>query len=311
MQSFWGCEMLRIIFSLLISMMLPSLAQAQKRLALVVGNSAYTNVAPLINPSNDATDIAQKLKTLGFNVTLAVNANRVQMIDLLRDFRGRVTQDDVALFFFAGHGVTVNNESFLVPVDAPQQIDLDESGDPRSDAVHWHLISMASVLGPLEASKIGIAFLDACRTNAAEPGMALRVVSLQTNRAVAITRGTGSLQIKPSPHSAGVFRAYATQLDNAAADGMGRNSPFTKALLAHIATKGITIQDLMIRVRKSVMKDTDSKQIPWEEAALNESFYFVAPAVAPTVSTKNPLPVKPAHSAPSRPAGPPTMTGIQ
>ena len=136
---------------------------------------------------------------------------------------------------------------------------------------------MASVLEPLEASRIGIVFLDACRNSSADAGLGMtaRTVSLgKVTRSVPVVRGTGSLEIKPSPHSAGVFRAYATQLNNVASDGAGRNSPFTRALLKHIGTKGITIQDLMIRVRKSVMEETKNQQIPWEEAALNEPFSF-------------------------------------
>ena len=256
-------------------------ADGNKRLALVIGNSTYQEVSPLINPANDAKDMAQKLKVLGFDVLLATDAGQATMTSLLQEFKSRLTREHVALFFFAGHGVTVNNESFLIPVDAPGEIDLDEKGAPQAEAVSQHLVSMASILAPLEASKIGIVFLDACRTNAAQPEVNLRVVSLRTNRSVQILRGTGSLQIKPSPYSAGVFRAYATQLDNVASDGTGRNSPFTRALLKHIGTKGISIQELMIRVRKSVMEETANKQIPWEEAALNESFYFVSPAAPP------------------------------
>jgi uncharacterized caspase-like protein len=263
-------------------------AEGSKRLALVIGNSAYQNVSPLINPANDATDIAQKLKSLGFDVLLATNAGQDKMTSLLQEFRSRLTREHAALIFFAGHGVTVNSESFLVPVDVPAEIDLDEKGDPRAEAVHRHLVSMASVLSPLDAAKIGIVFLDACRTNAAQPELSLRVVSLRTNRAVRILRGTGSMEIKPSPYSAGVFRAYATQLDNVASDGAGRNSPFTKALIKHIGTKGISIQELMIRVRKSVMEETANKQVPWEEAALNESFYFVSPATPGPASSPSP-----------------------
>jgi uncharacterized caspase-like protein len=275
-------------------------AEGGKRLALVLGNSAYQNVSPLINPANDATDIAQKLKALGFDVLLATDADQARMTSLLREFRDRLSREHVALFFFAGHGVTVNNESFLIPVDAPAEIDLDEKGDPRAEAVNRYLVSMASVLSPLEASKIGIVFLDACRTNAAQPDLSLRVVSLKTNRTVSLLRGTGSLQIKPSPYSAGVFRAYATQLDNVASDGTGRNSPFTKALLKHIATKGISIQELMIRVRKSVMEETANKQVPWEEAALNESFYFVAPATAVPPSASSPGAPRAKSASPAR-----------
>src|SRR5205814_9557816 len=99
-----------------------------------------------------------------------------------------------------------------------------------------------------------------------------------------------------SPYSAGVFRAYATQLDNVASDGKGRNSPFTKALIKHIGTKGMSIQELMIQVRKSVMEETANKQIPWEEAALNESFYFVSPAPTATPSAPGASPAKSAAS---------------
>ncbi len=121
-------------------------ADGGKRLALVVGNSAYQNVSPLVNPANDATDIAQKLKSLGFEVLLATNAGQAKMSSLLQEFRNKLTREHTALIFFAGHGVTVNSESFLIPVDSPGEIDLDEKGDPRAEAVHRHLVSMASVL---------------------------------------------------------------------------------------------------------------------------------------------------------------------
>ena len=191
----------------------PSLAaDGSKRLAVVVGNSAYENVSPLTNPANDATDIAQKLKGLGFDVLLATNAGQAKMVSLLQEFRTRLTREHVALIFFAGHGVTVNNESFLIPVDAPAEIDLDEKGDPRAEAVHRHLVSMATVLSPLEAAKIGIVFLDACRTNAAQPDLSLRVVSLKTNRAVQILRGTTSMEIKAEP----LFRRSLSGIRDAA-----------------------------------------------------------------------------------------------
>lgn len=249
-----------------------------KRIALVVGVSGYQNVTPLTNPINDAADIAAKLKSLQFEVLLATNPDQGKFTSLLQEFKSKVTREHVALFFYAGHGVTVNRESFLLPVDVPAVIGVDGEGEPQPEALNKQLVGMASVLEPLQASKIGIVFLDACRTNVSGIGLNLRVVSLGSNRAVPLLRGTGSLDIKPSPHSAGVFRAYATQLDNVASDGTGRNSPFTKALLQHIGTKGLSIQELMIRVRKSVIADTKNEQVPWEEAALNETFYFVAPA---------------------------------
>jgi uncharacterized caspase-like protein len=283
-----------------------------KRVALVIGNSAYRNVASLTNPVNDATDMAKKLKSLGFDVMLATDADLVKMTDLLDQFGSRLTREHVGLVFYAGHGITINNQSFLVPVDAPAEIEVDEKGELTMQKLSAHLVSIAWMLAPLETSRVGIVFLDACRTNAAQAGegVRLRVVSLGTKRTLPVMRGTGSVEVKPSSYSAGVFRAYATQLDNVASDGNGRNSPFTKALLKHIDTKGIPIQELMIRVRKSVMQDTNNQQIPWEEAALNDSFYFVTPSVtlpmgagpkAPTAGPGAggaPAPSRPANNLP-------------
>ena len=240
-------------------------AQEGKRIALVIGNSAYQNITELTNPNNDATDIAAKLKTLKFEVLLATDADHAKMAALLREFKAKVTREHVALVFYAGHGVTVNRESFLLPVDTPDAIEVDDKGELRGDAANRAMISMASVLAPLEASKIGIVFLDACRNSATDVGlgMTVRMVSLgQQTRSVPVIRGTGSMEIKPSAYSAGVFRAYATQLNNVASDGAGRNSPFTKALLKHMGTRGIIIQELMIRVRKSVMEETENAADP-------------------------------------------------
>ena len=281
------------------AMLAPALAQepgGHKRIALVIGNSSYNQVAPLINPTNDATDIAAKLKGLKFEVLLATDATQAKMVAVLQEFKNKITREHVALIFYAGHGVTVNRESFLLPIDVPGVIDADANGQVREETINAHLISMEAVLAPLTASKMGIVFLDACRTNATVPGvgLTLRVASIGTGRSVPVMRGTGTLEIKPSPYSAGVFRAYATQLDNVASDGEGRNSPFTKALLEHIGTRGLSIQELMIRVRRSVMQATGGQQIPWEEAALNEGFAFVAPA---PVTSRTP-------TAPSAQAGP-------
>jgi uncharacterized caspase-like protein len=284
-----------------------SAADANKRLALVVGNSAYRHVSRLTNPINDAADVAAKLKTLQFDVLLATDADRARIATLLQDFAKRVTREHTALFFYAGHGVTVNKESFLLPVDVPPVLMLDERGELSTDAINSQLVSMASVLSPLEQARVGVVFLDACRTTG--DGLGLRVISLAGGRAVPVLRGATSFEIKPSPHSAGVFRAYATQLDNVAADGAGRNSPFTKALLQHIGTRGISIQELMIRVRKSVMAETSNHQVPWEEAALNESFYFVPPAVT-SLSLKKSAPEPSAKGgAPARTNLPPNLGG--
>ena len=309
-----ACTALRAALALLITAAAaaasaaPTQAQEMtgtKRLALVIGNSAYRNVARLINPVNDATDIAAKLKTLQFDVLLGTDVGQAQMAALLTEFHAKVTREHVALVFYAGHGVTVNRESFLLPVDTPATIEVDDKGELRGDVANRAMISMASVLAPLETSKIGIVFLDACRNSAADAGLGMtaRMVSLGQTRSMPVVRGTGSLEIKPSPYSAGVFRAYATQLNNVASDGAGRNSPFTRALLKHIGTKGISIQDLMIRVRKSVMEETKNEQIPWEEAALNEPFSFVQAASTGSSAGGTSAP-RTTNSAAAKPAAP-------
>ena len=286
-------------------------AGGPKRIALVVGNSNYKHVSPLVNPTNDATDIAGKLRSLRFDVLLATDATQARMMALLQEFKSRITREHVALVFYAGHGVTVSRESFLLPVDVPGVIEADANGHLRPETVDEQLVSMEAVLSTLAASKIGIVFLDACRTNAAVPGvgLSLRVASVGTGRSVPVMRGTGSLEIKPSAHSAGVFRAYATQLDNVASDGAGRNSPFTKALLQHIGAKGLSIQDLMIRVRRSVMQETSGQQVPWEEAALNEGFAFAeAPAATIRPSAKPAAQAGPSTASPvKKRTGPPSV----
>jgi uncharacterized caspase-like protein len=285
----WHYGVVALVVATAVACAVPARSEAQegKRIALVIGNSAYQNLSGLTNPNNDATDIAAKLKTLKFEVLLGTDATHAKMAALLEQFKAKVTREHVALVFYAGHGVTVNRESFLLPVDTPDAIEVDDKGELRGDAANRAMLSMASVLAPLEASKIGIVFLDACRNSATDAGlgMTVRMVSLgQQTRSVPVIRGTGSMEVKPSPYSAGVFRAYATQLNNVASDGAGRNSPFTKALLRHIGTRGIIIQELMIRVRKSVMEETNNQQIPWEEAALNESFSFL-----PDAGTRTPV----------------------
>ncbi len=256
---------------------------AQRRLALAIGNSNYTSVSPLRNPVNDATDIAGKLKSLRFEVVLVTDADHALMRARLHDFASRVTDKDIALVFYAGHGITVNGESFLLPVDVPATLRLPDASDQGGNPLDDHLIGFSTVLQPLQAAKLGIVFLDACRTGAAKDALGLQLVSA-SSRSLPILRGNGASNLRPSAYSAGVFRAYATQLDNVADDGKGRNSPFTRALLQHIGTRGITIQELMIRIRRSVMQETNNKQIPWEEAALNESFSFTQVAALPPSS---------------------------
>ena len=165
---------------------------------------------------------------------MATDVGHAKMISLLQQFKDRVTREHVALFFFAGHGVTVNNESFLIPVDAPAEIELDDKGDPRAESSNTSpcqdVVRAYAARSIKDWNCVPRCLQDECGPTRTEPDLSLRFVSLQTTAQCKSCEEPVSMEIKPSPYSAGVFRAYATQLDNVASDGVGRNSPFTKAL---------------------------------------------------------------------------------
>ncbi len=257
--------------------------RAERRVALIIGNSEYRNVAALGNPVNDARAMADKLKAMKgaykFDVILALNSDRAAMLAKLNEFRSKTKDADVALVFYAGHGIAINSESFFLPVDTPSQISV--TGAANADAMAGHLVSMATLLAPLSEARVGIAFLDACRNTPGRADLGLKVVALDAKggatRAVPLSRGLASMTVVPTQKSLGMFRAYATAADNVAVDGAGKNSPFTSAILRHIDKSGLEIRDLMLNVRTEVMKETSGKQVPWEEAALNARFYFLPP----------------------------------
>lgn len=237
-------------------------ASTEKRVALVVGNSAYEHIAPLRNPSNDAADLTEKLKSLGFQVFGGTDLDRRTLVKALIDFGRAAGEADTALFYYAGHGVQVNGENYLVPVDALVEFE---------EEIDISLVTLSNVMRQLErGSKTNIIFLDACRNNPFEDK--LKVSS--TRAAIPMTKGLSRVQ-----SGRGTFIAYATQPDAVASDGNGRNSPFTTALLSHIGTPGQTISDMMIEVRNDVMEATNNVQIPWDSSSLTGRFSF-APATA-------------------------------
>lgn len=224
-------------------------ARAEIRLALVVGNSAYRHTAALANPLNDARDMAAALERTGFEVIVAVDAEKRQMDGALRAFAEKLSRADVALFFYAGHGLQVGNENYLVPVDA-------RLGSQRD--LEFEAVKLDFVLRQMEIDRDGkttIVMLDACRDN-------------PLSRSLARTMGTRSAAVgqglAPAATGVGTFIAYATQPGNVALDGQGRNSPFTAALLQNISAAGRNLNATMIEVRKAVIAATDGKQVPWD-----------------------------------------------
>jgi tetratricopeptide (TPR) repeat protein len=226
-------------------------ASPEVRVALVIGNGNYSQAAPLANPPNDAADVAAALRKLGFDVIAGRDLDRRAMEDKIREFGHKLEGAKIALFYYAGHGLQVAGRNYLVPVDAK----LERPGDLSLDT-----IDVGQVLAQMEAEKrVNLIFLDACRDNPLARSLAR---SLGT-RSVAVGQGLASIQ-----SAVGTMIAYATQPDNVALDGVGRNSPFTRALLKHIATPGLEIRSMMTRVRADVVTATNEKQVPWDHSSL-------------------------------------------
>jgi len=192
------------------------------------------------------------LRKIGFEVVEGIDLTRAGMTDKIRDFSHKLEGADLALFFYAGHGLQVGGRNYLVPIDAK----LDRPGDLALDTV-----DVAVVLAQMEAEKrVNLVFLDACRDNPLARTLAR---SLGSTRSTSVGVGLATIQ-----SAIGTMIAYATQPDNTALDGEGRNSPFTTALLKHIATPGVDISTVMRRVRADVIASTKERQVPWDHSSL-------------------------------------------
>lgn len=246
------------------SMIAPALAE--KRVALVIGNSKYAEVTPLANPANDANDIANALKSSGFDVIVGLDVDKRAFDTKVRNFAELLEGSDVAVFFYAGHGLQVAGRNYLIPVDAR----LGNERDLDFDAVSLDLVLKQMELG--RGDKTNIVFLDACRDNPFAGNLAR---SMGTRSA---SLGKGLAQVDTG---VGTFIAYSTQPGNVALDGKGRNSPFTAALAKHVRESDRDLTGVMIEVRKDVLAATSGKQVPWDHSALTGSFYFQKTAATP------------------------------
>jgi uncharacterized caspase-like protein len=242
-------------------------AAAEKRVALVIGNAAYEHVPRLANPSNDAADMAGKLRALGFDVTEGIDLAKRDMEKSIRSFAEKLSGADVGLFYYAGHGLQVDQRNFLAPIDA----ELKSESDLDFEAVQLDLVLKQMVRN----AHTSIVFLDACRDNPLAANLA------QGSRSLAVGRGLARVEA-----AASMMVVYSTEPEKVALDGSGRNSPFTEALLRHIDTEGESIGDMMIDVRNDVLKSTSGKQRPFESASLTGQFFF-KPAAAPTADTSS------------------------
>src|SRR5262244_194643 len=246
---------------------------ANQRVALVIGNSAYQHTPRLDNPKNDATDIAAVLKQLGFQVIDGFDLDKTAFEHKVRDFSVAMRGAEVGLFFYAGHGLQVGGQNYLVPVDAKAE---------TADALDWEMVRLDLVQRTMErATTTNIIFLDACRNNP----LARNLARAMGTRSMEIGRG-----LAPVESGVGTLISFSTQPGNVALDGSGRNSPFTAALVQRIATSTDDLSALLIDVRNDVGKVTENKQVPWEHSALTGRFYFNQPAQSSVPDTSTPMP---------------------
>lgn len=236
-----------------------SQVQQQKRVALVIGNSAYHGAAELRNPVNDAKAMSDALNGLGFQVIEVTNATQKEMNHAIAEFGQKLNADTAALFFYAGHGLQVKGKNYIVPVDA--QI----SGEA---AVRAETVDMDTVMDQLNVSSLSIVILDACRNNPFERSFR--------------KLGGGGLAQMDAPK--GSFIAYATAPGKTASDGDGKNGLFTQELLKQINMQGLSLEDVFKRVRTNVLKATDEAQMPWDSSSMTGSFYFKPGKGAPVAS---------------------------
>ncbi len=265
-----------IVLSLICVLLSAQAAKAERRVAFVVGNGAYRNVEPLPNPPIDAKAIASTLRNVGFEVVEGTNLTRDAMTERLLDFGKKAQGADVALFFYAGHGIAVNGTNYLLPVDANLKSEMDVK---LGAAINVDL-TLEQTMGD---AKVKLVFLDACRDNP----FAAKIRSSSTTHSVSVASGLAEMQ-----SGEGTLIAFATGPGQTALDGQqGTNSPFTRALLANLTAPGVEIQQAMTKVRAQVNEETQKQQLPWGHTNLTGSVYLnpvAAPAAGAATVASNP-----------------------
>ena len=280
------------VIALLMGFAAASASADGKRVALVVGNSAYRNVPELPNPANDAGAVAAALNRLGFSVTLIANASFEEMRRGLIALGREAAGADMAVMYFAGHGMEISGENWLIPIDAELKKDIDAENEA---------ISLRSVmLHVSNTTSLGLVVLDACRNNP---------FAAKMHRALALRAATagGLGRIEPVGN---VLVAYAARDGTTALDGDGRNSPFTTALLHNIETPGIEVTFMFRNVRDDVMEATRNEQQPFVYGSLSRRAIYLAgdPPSADQASTKqaNASPAVAGAPSTTAPAPPPS-----
>jgi len=230
---------------------------AEQRVALVIGNGAYRSVPELDNSRNDADDISEQLKRVGFTVIDGRDLDRPAMYTALGRFAQRLRGTDAGLVYYSGHGLQINGQNYLVPID----LKLDGSTFTPFD-----LVKLDDVVEALNyTAGVKLLVLDACRDNP----FANSLADNKGSRGIGATRGLAKIE-----RSQGMLIAYSTQPNSVAADGVGRNSPFTGALVREIQVPGLEVATVFRRVAVNVNRETQGRQTPELSVSLLQDFYL-------------------------------------
>ena len=268
----------------------PAVVLADGRVALVVGNSTYAHIGRLPNPDNDARDMSAALRRLGFEVTTEFDADRVELTEALRAFTRRSAGADISLVFYAGHGIEMDGVNYLVPVDARLERDVD---------VRFETVTVDDLLVSTSGASLRLLILDACRNNPLAR-------SMQRTAAFRSVSGGSFADLNEDLLGDETLVAYAAAAGTTAADGRGRNSPYTAALLSHLETP-LEIGLLFRRVRAAVLAATNGAQRPHEYHSLVGEHYLTRTlAAGASVTVSAAVPANPEPVDPPRPDPPET-----
>jgi hypothetical protein len=261
------------VFALATGLLVAAPAHADRRIAFVVGNASYEHTGVLANPRNDAQDVADKLKSLGFEVMLSLDLDQGSFAHAIDDFARRLDGADVGLFYYAGHALQMNEKNYLVSTSAKLE---------SAFLVPAETIELEPIVRLMESkAPINLVFLDACRNNPLADNLKRSLAAM--HRSVALGRGLGRIE----PTGRDTLIAFAAAPGQEASDGIGRNSPFTAALLNHIAQPGLEVSVMLKEVAAEVREKTENAQRPQQLSDMSRTFYFAKAepqsAAGPTV----------------------------
>ena len=253
-------------------------AASDGRYALIIGNSAYNHATPLVNPKNDSNDIAKTLKSLFFETVLLQDATKEEIENSVKLFLAQLRDDEggVGLFYYAGHGVQLQGENYLVPI---------ETNSGTEEEIKRQSYNVAHLLNGMRKIKsaTNIIIMDACRNNpfAHLAGAGTRSAGTNERGLVRLTVpkiNTGLSKLDAPPNT---LIAFATAPGRVALDGEGQNSPYTAKLIEAMQRTGLTIGEVFRQVREDVLDVSEGSQIPWESSSLVQDFYFKPRAAIP------------------------------